>query len=155
MKTLTESQKAYREFLKTDFWKALSLEKRKLVGKCEECGSTENLQAHHVTYPKDWYDSTLEHLKVLCRTHHAKAHGIFWTNLKFYIFQYRSRDERFNRFIHFVDYLRARVLMKSIPLKKREIIYLNLALESYPATKRDGCMEFHVNQTLSANPSVN
>lgn len=147
MKTLTAGQKAYREFLKTEFWKNLSSEKKRLVSACEECGSTRKLQAHHTSYPKDWFDSTLDHLKTLCGRCHRRAHGLFQSQLKCTIFPYRS-DERFNRFIHWTDYLRGRIIAKWKPLKKREVLYLRLAIKAYPPSEKDGCMAFHVNHTL-------
>lgn len=71
---MTAGQKAYREFLKTPFWKSLSAEKKRLVGKCEQCGSTRHLQSHHKRYPADWFDTTLDDLEVLCRMHHVIEH---------------------------------------------------------------------------------
>lgn len=69
-------QKAYRDFLAGGFWKGLSARKRLLVGKCERCGLVERLQCHHKEYPKDWNDTTLEQLEVLCRGCHRKEHGL-------------------------------------------------------------------------------
>ncbi len=149
---MTKGQKAYREFLKTEFWKNLSSEKKRLVGKCEECGTKENLQAHHVTYPKDWFDSTLDHLQVLCRRHHMMEHGLLWERLS-RIIPFRN-DDRFSRFIHWTDYLKARIIMKGIHLKPREVRYLNIALATYPPTENDRCMEYHVGKTLEEDKIV-
>lgn len=146
---MTKGQKAYREFLKTDFWKSLASEKKRKVGKCEECGSVEGLQAHHVTYPKDWFDSTLEHLKVLCRKHHMNEHGLLYREYKVVgrIFPYRE-DERYNRFMHYTDYLRRRIICIGIHLKPREVRYLHAALAAYPPKERDSCMNYHVTRTF-------
>ena len=149
--TISHRQADYQRFLKTDFWKNLADAKKLLVGQCEECGSTENLEAHHVTYPSNWFDSTQEHLQVLCRKHHRKAHGLpCWTIIG-RIFPY-SPDERFNRFMHWTDYLRSRIILREIPLRDRERRYLCAALENYPPTKSNRCMAWHVAQTLGARP---
>lgn len=72
---MTKGQKAYREFLKTDFWKEISSEKKRLVPACEGCGGAERLQSHHKVYPARWEDTTLEMLVVLCRYCHVKLHS--------------------------------------------------------------------------------
>lgn len=76
MSRLTKGQAAYRQFLQSTFWKELSTRKRLAVGLCEDCGSTSHLQAHHLRYPSDWYETTEDDLQVLCRGCHAQAHGI-------------------------------------------------------------------------------
>ncbi len=65
----------YQEFLRTPFWKDLSQRKIASVGKCEECGFHLHLQAHHRFYRKNWFDTQLEDLQVLCRTCHRIEHG--------------------------------------------------------------------------------
>ncbi len=147
-KPLTDGQIAYRKFLKTEFWKDLSATKKLQVGKCEECGATENLESHHASYPKDWFDSKPHHLKVLCRRHHREAHGIIWIKLS-KIFPYRE-DERFNRFIYWADYLRQRAIIHGTPLKKSGVKYLRKAIACYPPTKTDRAMHFHTSQALLA-----
>jgi hypothetical protein len=42
---------------------------------CRECGSTENLNVHHLTY-KNFRREKEEELVTLCRKCHAKIHGI-------------------------------------------------------------------------------
>lgn len=69
--------KKYREFLKSEFWRALSSRKKKEVGKCEVCGAKSGLQSHHIRYPRNWYDTRLEDLEVLCRKCHSKEHGLW------------------------------------------------------------------------------
>lgn len=66
----------YELFLRSDFWIELSARKKKLVKKCERCGSRRNLQSHHKVYPDNWYQTTLEMLEVLCRACHKKEHGL-------------------------------------------------------------------------------
>lgn len=69
-------QRAYREFLKSDFWKEMSSMKRRMVGRCERCPSTKRLQCHHRVYRKDWYDTRMEDLEVVCRDCHMVEHGL-------------------------------------------------------------------------------
>jgi hypothetical protein len=138
---------AYRGFLKTDFWKNLAASKKLQVGgMCEVCGSTEDLEAHHIAYPTDWFQSSHEHLEVLCRKHHRQAHGLPHETYS-RIFPFRE-DERFNRFLHWAGYLRGRTITRGIPLKGREEKYLLAALECYPPSESDSAMAFHVHQAL-------
>lgn len=71
-----DGKELYYDFLLSDFWIELSRLKRKLVSKCERCGSDNRLQAHHLRYPDNWFDTKLSDLKVLCRECHEKEHGI-------------------------------------------------------------------------------
>jgi hypothetical protein len=50
----------YAKFLLTPFWVDLSARKRRLVGKCEECGGRHHLQSHHKWYPDNWFETTLD-----------------------------------------------------------------------------------------------
>lgn len=73
-----KNREEYLKFLDTGFW--LMLRDRCLERdghKCTRCGSKECLQAHHVQYPADWYDTVLEHLVTLCRECHEKEHCIW------------------------------------------------------------------------------
>jgi hypothetical protein len=72
---MTKGQRAYREFLKTPFWKAMTAEKKRLVVVCELCGDTKRLQSHHKIYPARWEDTTLEMLEVVCRHCHLLRHS--------------------------------------------------------------------------------
>lgn len=74
---MTRGQRAYREFLKTEFWKEISSIKRRIVGRCERCSSTSELQCHHKVYRKSWFDTRMEDLEVVCRTCHKKEHGLY------------------------------------------------------------------------------
>lgn len=47
-----------------------------LGGKCEDCGTSQNLTIHHVTPKKDGGSNNITNLKVLCRCCHDKVHGI-------------------------------------------------------------------------------
>lgn len=75
MSRKTQVQEAYREFLKSDFWKKLSDQTKARDGKCVRCDSAVNLQAHHVRYPNEWFDTKLEDLETLCRACHRAEHG--------------------------------------------------------------------------------
>lgn len=68
-------KQAYLEFLKSPFWRHISRLKKKQVGRCERCGIRRRLQAHHHTYPDDWYQTKLTDLTVLCDGCHSKIHG--------------------------------------------------------------------------------
>ena len=65
----------YDEFLKTRYWMSISRFVREKAGKCDECGSTENLHVHHTTYDHHGCEHQhLEDLKCLCKDCHLKAH---------------------------------------------------------------------------------
>lgn len=65
----------YDEFLKTRYWMSISRFVREKSGKCEECGSTENLHVHHTTYVHHGCEHQhLEDLKCLCKDCHLKTH---------------------------------------------------------------------------------
>lgn len=68
----------YSEYLKTDYWKAVSLEVKKRAGfRCQLCNSQMDLVAHHRCY--DHRGNELEHLGdliCLCARCHSLFHGI-------------------------------------------------------------------------------
>lgn len=140
----------YRKFLKTEFWIELSNRKKVAVGKCEECGGEEELHCHHTFYRANWFETKFEDLKVLCRDCHESEHGITRPMPCGRIMIHRD-DLQFSRFIYWADYLHRRIICKSQPLNRREIWYLKMAKKSYPATRKDACMRFHVNNALDAN----
>lgn len=72
------TKEAYREFLKSDFWRKLSKQKRELANyTCERCKrKTSKVQAHHKFYRDDWYDTQLQDLECLCKPCHRLAHGL-------------------------------------------------------------------------------
>lgn len=78
MMIIAPNQKAaYREFLLSPFWRHLSRRKIAAAGfKCERCPSTQLLQAHHLFYRQDWYQTQIEDLLCLCRKCHREEHGI-------------------------------------------------------------------------------
>lgn len=72
------SQKeAYGMFLESDWWKALSFERRKRSKfTCERCGKEDHCQAHHRIYRENWFDTRMEDLECICRECHEKEHGL-------------------------------------------------------------------------------
>jgi len=61
----------YKSYARSMHWFLLSHNKKKSVGKCERCGTTEKLQSHHLRY-KNLYDVKMEDLMVLCQRCHIK-----------------------------------------------------------------------------------
>lgn len=72
-----ERKREYQIFLASTYWKNVRNSRLELDEfRCKYCGSSKQLQAHHVLYPQDWYQTTTDHLITLCRTCHEKQHGI-------------------------------------------------------------------------------
>lgn len=44
-----------------------------LGGKCEVCGSKEDLRLHHKDHNRK--NNSIDNIKLLCHTHHQEAHG--------------------------------------------------------------------------------
>lgn len=74
IESMTDRQKAYRVFLKTDFWKTLTAQKKAAAGKCNRCPETTGLQSHHTFYRSDWFATELDDLEVLCGGCHDEEH---------------------------------------------------------------------------------
>lgn len=140
----------YRKFLKSEFWKELSARKKSMVRKCQECGRKDRLQAHHVIYRDNWYETRLEDLRVLCRKCHMVEHGMIFVDDG--IFPYRE-DRRFNLIMHRCQRLRD-MIFSDRPLRPRDFAFLEKAERLYPTTPGDGCVEFHVNHTREMNKKV-
>jgi len=73
---LTERQRAYQEYLRTETWKRLRRETLERDGRrCRLCNATGNLQVHHRYYPEDWGTETADALTTVCdRCHDQIAH---------------------------------------------------------------------------------
>lgn len=71
---MTDRQRAYRAFLRTEFWKNLTIEKKASVGRCERCPEVDGLQSHHIFYRSDWFETELGDLEVLCEACHQEEH---------------------------------------------------------------------------------
>lgn len=68
----------YESQLKDEKWRAFRWFVMKVRGeKCETCGSTENLQVHHLKYKKvKAWEYTCNDVIVVCRDCHKRLHGI-------------------------------------------------------------------------------
>lgn len=75
MKRMTPRQRAYRYFLLSEKWLQLAWNAKAAAGhKCQQCGKSEHLEAHHIRYPVMWEDTKLDDLRVLCRNCHKGEH---------------------------------------------------------------------------------
>jgi len=74
-----EGKHAYRfNYLKSETWQAVRLEAlAREGGKCQVCGLESVFNdAHHVWYPASVWDTTEEHLVILCRPCHDLLHAL-------------------------------------------------------------------------------
>lgn len=66
---------SYNEYLGSLFWKEKAEWIKKVKGEfCEECGSKQSLNVHHINY-KSVGNEGQEDVKVLCKECHKKEHG--------------------------------------------------------------------------------
>lgn len=66
----------YTQFMASEDWQDLRTVMLDIYNhKCAECGATEDLHVHHLTYERFGGDERTTDLKVLCRSCHEKAHG--------------------------------------------------------------------------------
>lgn len=76
MDTLSDTQKRYRDYLNTDYWKAVSdAVKARANYRCSVCNRPDNLAAHHRSYKHR--GNELEHLEdliCLCTPCHTLFH---------------------------------------------------------------------------------
>jgi len=67
----------YHKFLETEYWHSVRIKKITMVGgRCQQCGSNEDIQVHHKTYHNR--GDELRHLgdlMVLCSSCHSRIHG--------------------------------------------------------------------------------
>lgn len=67
----------YDEYLRSDQWKTVSSERRKMDEyKCVCCGDTDGLNVHHLYYPSDVYETNTDGLVTLCKNCHVMVHRI-------------------------------------------------------------------------------
>jgi hypothetical protein len=72
-----DGKQEYRKYLNSMKWAGIRAGIISSRGcRCESCGSKEQLQVHHLRYPKVWGEEKPEDLQVLCRKCHCAAHGI-------------------------------------------------------------------------------
>ncbi len=66
----------YKEYLQTPYWKAVRYKKKQdCDNKCDRCGSTNELNVHHLDYCYVGEDHLyLDNLMVLCELHHLEWH---------------------------------------------------------------------------------
>jgi hypothetical protein len=60
-------------YLSSPHWQRLRKERLAVSPVCEDCGSKESLQVHHVIYRKLW-DCTVSDLRTICRACHDRRH---------------------------------------------------------------------------------
>lgn len=74
---VTWTKELYVAYLKSDHWKALRTRKyaSEKPCQCSICGSTKDLQVHHLQY-KNVYDVLLEDLRVFCDRCHDLTHEL-------------------------------------------------------------------------------
>lgn len=67
----------YQNYLKSDHWQNLRKAKLKEARyQCQRCGASGcQLEVHHKTYRKSWYETELFELEVLCDPCHEKEHA--------------------------------------------------------------------------------
>ena len=67
----------YSLFLSSDRWKELSRQ-RKEIDKyaCVCCGCKDNLNVHHLFYPANWNDTSIDMLVTVCHSCHTLLHRI-------------------------------------------------------------------------------
>jgi hypothetical protein len=68
-----DSQSYRGEYLKSEHWKSLRDKKLLMNPVCENCGSKNKIEPHHLQY-KNLYDVQISDLKSLCRGCHNKIH---------------------------------------------------------------------------------
>lgn len=70
------NNEVYRRYLKTAKWREIRKEKLIEVDyQCEDCGSTKDLEVHHIVYPEKLGEEDMTELAVLCKECHENEHG--------------------------------------------------------------------------------
>ena len=65
----------YAQYLKSDHWLKISQERKDMDDHhCQLCGSTDNLQVHHISYKRLWCEIVDLDLVTLCKTCHFMLH---------------------------------------------------------------------------------
>lgn len=67
---------AYRDYLKSADWQQKRQAKRRKRNHCAICGSTKQLDVHHLRYRQDLTTVPQADLRVLCRQCHETAHAL-------------------------------------------------------------------------------
>lgn len=73
---MTPGQQAYVEFLKSDYWLAITTQRRKIAGsKCELCGSKHMaMHCHHILYRRNWLNTNVMDVRQVCEPCHLYIH---------------------------------------------------------------------------------
>ena len=68
----------YDDFMKTRYWQLVALQVKNDAGwRCEACGSTKGLVAHHVSYRIHGFEMyRVNELQCLCQACHERIHGL-------------------------------------------------------------------------------
>ena len=66
---------SYEDYLESEDWKKKRRKKFARKRRCGICGSTENLNVHHINYG-NLYDVEMSDLRVLCERCHKLAHEL-------------------------------------------------------------------------------
>lgn len=70
---IKQRRKEYKQYLKTDWWKARRYSKVISIGMCEVCSSDKHLLVHHLTYKNIGHEPDKD-LAVLCKYCHTRLH---------------------------------------------------------------------------------
>lgn len=66
---------SYRDYLQSEWWQERRLLALELAGwKCQDCGGTEDLEVHHLTYERLGAELDAD-LRALCHHCHSHTHG--------------------------------------------------------------------------------
>jgi len=69
-------KKKYKKYLLSKEWNDIKIDLFEFRGKkCERCGSTNQIQVHHLTY-KNVFNEEPEDLEILCKVCHKEEHNI-------------------------------------------------------------------------------
>jgi hypothetical protein len=71
-----KSREAYQEYLQSDHWKKLRMQRLRMSKVCELCGTgkSKHWNVHHVIYRDNWLDAQVEDLRRMCRYCHECLH---------------------------------------------------------------------------------
>lgn len=107
---------AYNEYLKSPEWAMVSTECKQRDGyKCRVCGcNNERLNVHHVSYPFDVYDTTVNDVITLCEDCHKLVHQL----KKIYKWESTTFDYTKNGHIVFSakDHVKKRMIAWIVPV---------------------------------------
>lgn len=70
------SKEKYRQYLKSNTWRQFRQDVLVSRGfQCEQCGSQDNLEIHHITYRNIFHEIPSD-VRILCKQCHGITHGI-------------------------------------------------------------------------------